>query len=180
MFVLDSSGSIGAPNFQLIKEFVANIATDLDIGPDNSQVGVIVFSSSAAVQFSLNTYSDKNLLLSAIAAIPYTGGGTNTAAGLNLLLTQGFLGARPKSQAFPRVAIVVTDGQSNDRAATIAAAQTVHATGITVFAAGISGAVIEELNAIASGPEYVQFIGSFSIEEVQKLQEQLSEEACRG
>ena len=180
MFVLDSSGSIGTANFQLIRESVANITTDLDIGPDDSQVGVIVFSSSTAVHFSLNTYSVKNLLLSAIAAIPYTSGGTNTAAGLNLLLAQGFDGARPTSQGIPRVAIVVTDGRSNSRAATIAAAQAVHAAGVTVFAAGIGNTDATELDAIASRPEYVEHITGFNTEELQQLQEMLSGEACRG
>ena len=180
VFVLDASGSIGPSNFQLIREFVANISTILDIGPDNSQVGVIVFRSSASVQFHLNTYSDMDDLLSAIAALPYTGGGTNTAAALNLVLTQGFLGARPTSQGVPRVVMVVTDGLSNDRNATAAAAQALHATGLTVFAAGIGGADMEELNAIASSPEFVQFIDSFDTEELQRLQEALSEEACRG
>ena len=180
MFVLDASGSVGSANFQLIREFVASIATNLDIGPDNSQVGVIVFSSSAAVQFSLNTHSDINQLLSAIAAIPYTGGGTNTAAGLNLLLAQGFNGARPTSQGIPRVAIVVTDGQSNDGTATAAAAQAVHAAGVTVFAVGIGNADPIELDAIASRPEFVEIITGFNTEELLQLQEMLTEEACRG
>ena len=91
------------------------------------EVGVIVFSTEVVLQFSLNTYSDENLLLSAIAAIPYFGDGTNTAAALNLVLTLDFLGARPRSQGVPRVVMVVTDGQSNDPTATIAAAQAVHA-----------------------------------------------------
>ena len=93
VFVLDASGSVGAPNFQRIREFLENIVLNLDIGPDDSQVGVIVFDSSAAVEISLNTHSDMNALLLAIAALPYTGGGTITATALNLVLTQGFLGA---------------------------------------------------------------------------------------
>ena len=153
---------------------------NLDIGPDNSQVGVIVFASSASVQFHLNTYSDMNALLSAIAALPYTGGGTDTANALNLVLTQGFLGARPTSQGIPRVVIVVTDGVSSDSTATAAAAQAIHEAGITVFAAGIGNANTDELNATASRPEYVQHISGFNDAELLQLQETLSGEACRG
>ena len=177
MFVLDSSGSIGSGNFQLMREFVANITTILDIGPADSQVGVIAFSDSARVEFNLS--SNENFILSAIDAIPYIAGGTNTADALNLVLTQGFLGARP-TEGIPRVVIVVTDGISNDATATAAAAQAIHEDGITVFAAGIGNANIDELNATASRPEFVQLIGSFDTEELQQLQEALSEEACRG
>ena len=75
---------------------------------------------------------------------------------------------------------MVTDGRSNSRTATAAAAQALHETGITVFAAGIGGADMEELEAIASSPEFVEFIDSFNTEDLQQLQEALSAEACRG
>lgn len=181
VFVLDSSGSIGSSNFQLIREFVTSIVDALEIGPNQSQVGIIQFSSSATRLFGLTTYNTKASLLQAIRNIIYSGGGTSTASALSLLSGQGFTGVRSDSQGIPRVAIVVTDGNSNDRAATTQAAQALHATqsSVTVYAVGIGDVDRTELNVIASGSQFVSLIGGFNIQQLQELQEQLREETCK-
>ena len=184
IFVLDSSGSIGSTNFQLMRNFVANVVSNLNIGPDQSQVGVVVYSGSANVWFSLNTHTtNTSALLQAIANIPYTGGGTNTAAGI-LTCVQQFnpsYGARPRSSGIPRVAIVVTDGRSGS--GTAAAAEMAHSEGILSYAVGIGNNVnMEELAAIASDPnsQYVRSVSGFSTSELKSLQETLNNEACTG
>ena len=82
IFVLDSSGSVGSSNFQNVRSFVSNLVSQLEIGPDNTQVGLINFGSSTRIEFHLNTHQDSSSLLQAIANILYTGGGTNIAAAL--------------------------------------------------------------------------------------------------
>ena len=184
MFVLDSSGSIGSTNFQKMCNFVDTVVNDLDIGPTRTQVGVIVFSSSASVSFHLNTYSNRETLTSAVNTIPYLNGGTKTADALYLLINQGFVGARPKIQGVPRVAMVVTDGQSNDPALTITAAEALQRVpSIMTYAVGIGSADITELNTIAStrnGQKLVRYISSFDLAELERLQEDLREQACTG
>ena len=181
VFVLDSSGSIGDTNFQTIRNFVNTFVSTLEIGPTRSQVGVIVFNYNAQVQFNLNTYSDRTSLMSAVNNIPYSGGGTNTADALYLLASQGFVGARPEEEGVPRVAIVVTDGMSNDADDTARAAEALRQNKlITTYAVGIVGANIAELNTIASVPDLVRFTHSFGATEVQRLQEDLNEQACTG
>ena len=181
VFVLDSSGSIGDANFQTIRNFVNTFVGTLEIGPTRSQVGVIVFSDDAQVQFNLGTYSDRMSLMSAVNNIPYISSGTNTADALYLLASQGFVGARPVNEGVPRVAIVVTDGKSNEPRNTIRAAEVLRQNQlITTYAVGIRGANIVELDTIASTPELVRFIDSFGATEVQRLQEDLNEQACTG
>lgn len=60
----------------MVKKFV--------IGPDDTRVAVVVFATNAQVVFQLDTYTDENSVLNAIAAIPYTGGNTNTGDALKL------------------------------------------------------------------------------------------------
>ena len=185
VFVIDASGSVGPTNFDLIRDFITTIVMSLDIGPDASQVGVIRFASDASVIFNLDTHDNQADLLTAVSNIIYTGGGTNTAAALNLLLSDGFTGARPEVEGVPRVAIVVTDGISNDAAATLAAAAAVHAADpmITVFAAGIGAGTNQvELEAIASSPSdrFVTTISGFNTDELALLTEDLRLEACQG
>ena len=185
IFVLDSSGSIGSSNFQLVRNFVANVVTHLDIGPDRNRVGLITFATLVTVQFRLNTYQTRPSLLQAIARIPYSRGGTNTHAGLNTLISQfnTTFGARPRVDGIPRIAVVVTDGRSNSHSATIAAAKRVHASNILTYAVGVgSNLNMDELNAIATDPDsqYVRLLSAFNVNELRDLQELLSRQACTG
>ena len=185
IFVLDSSGSIGSSNFQLVRNFTANVVTHLDIGPDRNRVGLITFDFFATVRFSLNRYRTNTSLLQAIATVPYNGGGTNTSDGLNTLIAQfsTTLGARPRMDGIPRIAVVVTDGRSNSPSATIAAAKRVHASNILTYAVGVgSNLNMDELNAIATDPDsqYVRLLSAFNVNELRDLQELLSTQACTG
>ena len=184
MFVLDSSGSIGSTNFQKMRNFVKTVINDLDIGPRRTQVGVIVFSNTASVSFHLNSYSDRQSLMAAVDRIPYIGSGTKTADALYLLINQGFVGARPKNQGVPRVAMVVTDGKSNDPSLTVTAAEALRQVpSIMTYAVGIGGADETELNTIASTRNHrklVRYISSFNLVELERLQEDLREQACTG
>jgi len=179
VFVIDTSGSIGPFWFQLIREFTANITTELISNSPRSAVGVILFSSNANIQFNLQAHTSLNTLLSAINQLPYSGGRTNTAEALTLLLSStqnGTLGLRSDSS---HVAIVITVGRSSSRSATLSAAAALHASNIfDVFAVGIYGADVNELQAIASNPELVFFKNLFISNALQQLQERILLQFC--
>ena len=183
IFVMDASGSIGYSNFQTMKTFVYDIVNSFDVGLDSVRVGVMSYESSYTFHFYLNTYSSKSSVLSAINSLPYSSGGTYTADALNAVRTIGFTtshGARPISSGIPRIAMVITDGQSNSYSATVSAANSMHNAGIIGFAIGIAGANQNELNAIASKSEYADFISSFDSNLLNDLQVSLSQKACVG
>ena len=181
VFVIDTSGSIGFSNFQMIRNFVANITTELIQNSPQSAVGVILYNDRAWIQFNLQAYTNLSTLLSAIYRLPYSGGGTDTAEALTLLLSSaqnGRLGLRNNSS---NVAIVITDGRSNSRSATLSAARSLHASNIfDVFAVGIDGADQTELRGIASSPELVFFASSFNGTRLQQLQDRILLELCNG
>ena len=177
--MIDTSGSIGSTRFELIKEFTANITTELISSSPNSTVGVILFASSAYIRFNLQTYTTLNALLSAIDNLPYSGGGTDTDEALTLLLSStqnGALGLRNDSS---KVAIVITDGHSNNPSATSSAAAALHASNIfDIYAVGVGGADRNELEIIASGPEFVFFTSSFDNAGLQQLLDTLLQQLC--
>jgi len=179
VFVIDTSGSIGSSRFQLIREFTASITTELIRNSPRSAVGVILFGSSAYIRFNLQTHTSLNTLLSAINLLPYSGGLTDTAGALRLLLSSarsGALGLRSDSSP---VAIVITDGRSNSQSATLSAAAALHASNIfDVFAVGVDGADVTELQAIASNPELVFFTNSFNSNGLQQLQDRILPQLC--
>ena len=181
VFVIDESGSIGSSRFQLIKEFIANVTADLIHDYPKSAVGVILFDTNAHVVFNLQTHTNLSTLLSAINQLHYNGGGTDTAEALQLLLStaqNGVLGLRNNSS---RVAIVITDGKSNSRSATVSAAAALHASNIfDVYAVGIDGADLNELQIIASSPKFVSFTNSFNTSSLQQLQYGIVSKLCTG
>ena len=178
--MIDRSGSIGRVNFQQIRLFVSNITTELfsnSISPP--VVGVIVFSSDADIEFPLQSHSDLSSLLSDIANIRYPGGATNTSAALRLLLSTAQDGRLRLRSNSLKVAIVITDGESNDPDATEIAATRLHASNIfDVYAIGIAGANQTELQLIASDPRFVLFTESFSDADLQQLQEKILPGLC--
>lgn len=154
-------------------EFTRVFADNLDIGPMANQVGVILFGSTAQVAFNLNTHSDKASLLDAINNLPYLNSFTNTVDGLCLLLEEGFTeqnGARLSSGDVFRLAIVMTDGQSNEITnqcnftSVMEAAEAVHNfdPSILVFAIGVTNSVNNaELEAIATRNEFITYLVDF-------------------
>ena len=181
MFVIDTSGSIGDENFQLIRDFTADITTELINESPGSAVGVILFSNRAHIEFNLTAHTSLDALLLAIRKLDYSGGGTNTADALRLLLNtaqNGGLGLRDDSL---HSAIVITDGQSNNPSRTISAANTLHDSNIfDVYAVGVDGANLTELNRIASSPEFVLFTNSFNSDGLQQLVDELLPHLCDG
>ena len=179
VFVIDTSGSIGFSRFQLIREFVGNITAELINNSPSSAVGVILFGSSANIQFNLRAHTSLSTLLSAINQLPYNGGGTDTADALRLLLSSaqnGRLGLRSSSS---NVAIVITDGFSNSRSATLSAAAALHASNLfDAYAIGVNGADLTELQRIASDPKFVFFSNSFNTFDLQQLQDRVLQELC--
>ena len=180
--MIDSSGSIRRSNFENIRQFLVEFVQELTIGPNDNQIGIILFSSSASTVFNLSTFSNKVHVLAAINNMVYTGGGTATHLALQLLIAQGFTtggGARLSEDGISRLAVVLTDGKSKSFNQTISAASAVHSfkPSIKVYAIGIGNNTNHvELNAIASQPSYVSPINSFAL--LGNLDEELSYELC--
>ena len=188
-FVLDGSGSIGSTDFSQVRQFEHDFVEQLTVGPQDNQVGTIVFSTASEVVFYLNTYDNSNDVLNQILAIPYPGGSTNTADGLCKLVRYGFAdgnGARPASGAVFRIAIVMTDGRSNEESSecqwnTLQAAEAVHELDppVLVYVIGVTDSVnVDELNAIATSPDFVTHISSFDPHIIQEVQESHTDEVC--
>ena len=80
-FAVDTSGSIGMPNFNQIKEFLYIVVRDHDVGEDFAHFAVIHFSDNATVLFNFNRLRNAQLTATnvnnLINMIPYEGGETS-------------------------------------------------------------------------------------------------------
>ena len=187
-FVLDESGSVGPVNFEEVKTFASDFVNTTIVGPEDTQVGVITYSTEARIRFYLNTYQNKRDTLQAIENIVYQGGSTNAADAICKLIRYGFnkmYGAR--SGAVLRVAVFMTDGRSNIVSNECGMTSTLQAAAelkkqippISVFAIGVTDSVDDtELEAIATSPRYITHISSFSTSLLQETQETQIYEVC--
>ena len=179
MFVLDESGSIGHQNFQQVKSFVYNFTQQLLVNTtrNDSRVGVITFDSGAMEYIPLNSTVETDDLLQQISALPYDGGGTNTAYALEIMREQPWR----EGISILRLAIILTDGRSNDQQATIFAAETVHnhTPPIAVYAIGVGPNIDEiELRTIASRPETYSHLDSFATSMLESTRASYSYQIC--
>ena len=183
VFIIDSSASIGSSNFNSLKQSIENIVTPLTISRRGTRVAVIQFSTDVSLLFNLNAHEDKDSLLEAIRNIRYIGGFTDTAEALRLLRTSTLnelLGVRPV-EGIP-VAILITDGQSNNPVDTRRQALALHnTTEFEVFAVGIGNDVHRnELMNIAGDPQSVIQIENFNASEFDRFESLFAVQACRG
>ncbi len=186
VFVVDSSGSIGSTNFQLVRDYVYNYTDNLLDRTKNNRVGIILYSSRARVEVSLDYLNNntKDDLLNRIQAVIYTGGATNTPEGICLLKTVKWR----DSISTLRLAVVLTDGRSNRESRNCGngtntlqtTAQEIHNRNpqIVVYAVGVDNAVEAELQIIATDNSTVDFIREFDPNLLEQNQYYRSYSAC--
>ncbi|CAI8020539.1 von Willebrand factor A domain-containing protein 2 [Geodia barretti] len=184
VFVMDESGSVGASNFEKMKQLAIDITESFEIGPDRTQVAWISFASYARVVFNLTDYSTKDTLHDAIRGITYGGGGTAIGRALETLRTEGFVGGRNNFDT-PEVAIVVTYGQTNAGIDTSTAADNLRRDrNVNVFAVGVgTGVDTAELAIIASAgiestQDRTQLIDGFIDNQLNILQQLIRARTC--
>jgi len=115
--VVDESGSIGSTNFNLTKQFLSQAVGGLDVDSGNTRVGLVTYSSGVGTTINLNDHSFVASLQSAISALSYAAGGTNTAQALVHVRTRMLTSAAGDRSKATNVIVVLTDGMSNVNAA---------------------------------------------------------------
>ena len=176
--VMDSSSSIFPQEFNMIKSFVSRFSSEFPIATGQAQFGVITFSDNAHLDIGLGEFDSPNALTQAINSIQRRLGGTNTAGALSLAREELIRNGR---DGVPHAILVITDGQSNNREATLQEAASTRANGVEIFAIGIGRNIDEdELDAIASDPDdtHVSLLEDYTQEFFDSLLKPLAERVC--
>ncbi|XP_059150381.1 matrilin-2-like isoform X2 [Physella acuta] len=176
---MDSSASITPENYQKQIQFIGDLATSVEISTKDVLVGLVIFSDNAKKMFDLKDYTTRPDLLQALLSIPHFKGLTATSKALNLVVDSLMFSTTNGARVGVNdTVIVMTDGMSQDGAATLAAAQRLKSSGVTVLAVGIGLASTAELQAIASSPDDVYLAPTFDT--LQELHKKMSYRVCRG
>ncbi|KAM4542217.1 collagen alpha-1(XII) chain isoform 3-T3 [Odontesthes bonariensis] len=178
VFLVDGSWSVGRENFQHIRSFIAALAGAFDIGEDKTRVAVVQYSTDTRTEFPLTSYTRRGELLQAINTLPYKGGNTMTGDAIDYLLKNIFTEAAGSRKGFPKVAMIITDGKSQDPVEEYA--KRLRNIGVEIFVLGIKGADEDELREIASTPhsKHVYNVPNFDL--IQEVQKKIITEVCSG
>lgn len=178
VFVMDSSGSVGNDNWQLVLQFVKNVVDNLDIGSYATRVAAITYGNRATPNFYLDTYDNKADIKNALDGIRWKDQETNTSGAIWYMMANMFTRERGDRARAPNVGIVITDGASNrDADLTIPYAIEARQAGIAMFAIGIGDQTNkDELDAIATNSSMVFQVGDFDM--LETINSQLVSAAC--
>lgn len=164
----------------MVRTFLHKIVSGLQVGSNRVRVGIVMYSGSPTAQVYLDTFKDKSELLDFIKILPYHKGGTNTGAALNFTREKVFIKKRGsrKDAGVQQVAVVITDGKSQDEVSTPAAE--LRRAGVTVYSVGIKDADKAELTQIASYPtnKHMFIVDSFA--KLKTLEQSLQRILCQN
>lgn len=181
VFLLDTSSSVGKEDFEKVRQWVANLVDTFEVGPDHTRVGVVRYSDRPTTAFELGHFRSREEVKAAARRITYHGGNTNTGDALRYITSRSFsvqAGGRPGNRAFKQVAILLTDGRSQDLVLDAAAAA--HAASIRIFAVGVGAALKEELDEIASEPKSAHVFHVSDFNAIDKIRGKLRRRLCES
>uniref|UniRef100_A0A4W5QH24 Collagen, type XII, alpha 1b n=1 Tax=Hucho hucho TaxID=62062 RepID=A0A4W5QH24_9TELE len=157
VFLVDGSWNAGRDHFKYIRSFISAMAGAFEIGEDKTRVGVVQYHTDTRTEFNLNQHMKRGELLRAI----------NTLCSSSLI-----------TLCFPKVAMIITDGKSQDPVEAIA--KKLKNMGVEIFTLGIKGADDEELKQMASTPYRTHVYNVFNFDLIKDVQKELITNVCSG
>jgi len=141
---------MGATSINAVREFIKRFIDTMPIGPDQVQVGVAMFSTTARSEINLNSYSSKESLSSALARIkPKPSVEVNIGAALDFVRTTMLRpesGSRIQDQVTQLVLLLTSKTSKDSVQQPVEALQQM---GVLTLAAGSKAADEAELRQIA-------------------------------
>lgn len=156
-----------------MKHFLQTMIKTLSVGEDKDRVSVIQYSRDPQTHFSLNTYTDKQDVLSVVQQLTHKGGRPlNTGAALDYVRNTAFAGSSGsrRQDGVPQILVLLSGGRSKDDITS--AAMALKQEKVVTFCVGARNADILELQMIAHMPSY-----AFSLpdsDDIGRIHEQLA------
>ncbi|XP_042188233.1 collagen alpha-6(VI) chain-like [Callorhinchus milii] len=156
IFVIDGSFNINKEQFQFVKTFMVALVNSSDVGMSNVRFGAVLYDTNPHTIFHLNELKSKAEVQNEINAIGnLTKGQTYTSKALNhakKLLAPEYNGRN--SGKVPQILILITHEKAADNAVLETTAQSIRDHGVSIYAIGVAGADLKELNLIAGSDKY--------------------------
>ncbi|XP_069081666.1 collagen alpha-3(VI) chain [Pleurodeles waltl] len=161
VFLLDGSDEVHS-GFPSLRTFVQRVVDGLEVGSDKIRVSVVQYSDVTQPDFLLNTYTEKQGVLSAIQRLsPLGGSPLNTGAALDYVTENVFTSASGSrtEEGVPQFLILLTAGKSEDDVRR--PSLKLKKMGVVPFAVGAKNADITELQTISFLPDFSVSVTDF-------------------
>ncbi|KAG6940911.1 integrin subunit alpha 1 [Chelydra serpentina] len=166
VIVLDGSNSIYP--WESVTEFLNRLLKKMDIGPQQTQVGIVQYGETVVHEFNLSTYmTTDDVLIAARAIKQRRGEQTMTALGIDTARKEAFTEARGARRGVKKVMVIMTDGESHDSYNLANVIEDCEHENIQRFSIAILGSysrgnlstekLVEEIKSIASEPTEKHF-----------------------
>ncbi|XP_056376649.1 collagen alpha-6(VI) chain-like [Hyla sarda] len=174
MFLVDSSGSIGISNFNKMKEFMKNLVSKTEVGPNNIQFGIVRYSDESMEVLPLNKNGTKAVIWEAIDKMGYLGKGTYTGKALDYV-SQYFTENKGYRPGVKKHLILITDGKAQDDVKL--QSESLRNSGVNIISVGIFNANKTQLEEISGPKGQVHYVESF--ETLKFKEEDLLADICK-
>ena len=141
IFMVDGSSSVGRENFENFKTWMKKIVDSFKVGNDYVKFGIVQYNTEPNLEFSLEDEQVTSNIMTAISEMELRGGGTQTGLAVN------FTTDLYKHSERPKVLIVLTDGESQDKV--LQSATIAQKNDVMIFSVGVAEADMGELTALS-------------------------------
>lgn len=156
------------------KDLIKTVIDFYKVDRDDTNVGLVVYSSITITQFTFGTYYSKTDINNAIDTMKYPENATYTGAGLEAVQNILFGNARPEMH---NCLVAVTDGTSNDDVSLPSAH--LKAMKVVTLAVGVGEYyAAEELQQIATTPSHVFEAPVY--DDLHNTADKIKESLCNG
>ncbi|XP_036410946.1 collagen alpha-1(XXI) chain-like [Megalops cyprinoides] len=177
VYILDGSWSVGYTDFDTAKSWVINITSGFDVGPQYTQVAVVQYSDTPRLEIPLGEHQSGQELIRAVDAIPYLGGNTQTGRAIKFATDHVFPSSQRAHAAKNRIAVVVTDGKSQDDV--VDASVEARAQNIILFAVGVGSEITtSELVSIANKPSSTYVLYAEDYTTIDRIRDAMEQKLC--
>ncbi|GFR94631.1 collagen alpha-1(XII) chain [Elysia marginata] len=180
--VLDTTGSIQATVFEKAKEFLQELVQEFRISPNETRVAFLPYGPGVYREeaFNLTTHKTKAEVVAAIANVTHKMEERTDTAEAMIYMRKYQLAKTLSRSDTKRVALVITDGKSQEYGETITASTLARADGIHVIAVGVGADVNDvELHTIAGNQSNSSFhVDNFPM--LVTLMKPLMKQICNG
>ncbi|CAJ1081950.1 collagen alpha-1(XXI) chain [Xyrichtys novacula] len=177
VYIVDGSWSVGVPDFETAKQWLINITSQFDISSYYTQVAVVQYSETPRLEIPLGKHQSAAMLIQGIQGITYLGGNTQTGRAIRFAVDHVFPSSQRVSQVKHRIAVVVTDGKSQDDV--VDASMEARAQGITLFAVGVGSEITtSELISIANRPSSTYVLYAEDYTTIDRIRDSMEQKLC--
>ncbi|CAL1535306.1 unnamed protein product, partial [Lymnaea stagnalis] len=136
IFALDSSDNVTSKDFWYQVKFVRDFSLGLDVGPDRSRIGVLLYSDKVVHVFDVNDHNSLSSAIDDLYHMTRTYGGTSIEEVIHYARTKSFRRTVARRDA-AQLIVLITGGASKNLHKVKREANMARKTGVEIMAIGV-------------------------------------------